>query len=388
MVTFLAKLFIKNHEDVTNLVTRRKYGILSSITGISLNIFLFVLKYFAGVISGSIAITADAFNNLSDAGSSVITLIGFQYSGKKPDAEHPFGHGRFEYVSGFVVSMAIILVGFELAKSSFLKILNPTIVESNKFTFYILLISIIVKLYMYLYNKKIGKKIDSEAMKATAMDSLSDSVATLVVLLSIMVMRLTGIAIDGFSGMIVALFILYTGYHAAKDTLSPLLGQVPDPNMVRQIEEIVMSYEEVSGIHDLIVHDYGPGRLMISLHGEVAGDGDIFKIHDAIDRIENELNEKLGCEAVIHMDPIVVNDEQVIKMREQIEEYLTTISPDITLHDFRLVKGPTHTNVIFDTVVPYRFKLSDEEVKKQIEDMIINQWEHCHPVIKVDKSFI
>lgn len=331
MITLLAKMFIKNKENVKNEKVRRQYGVLSSIVGISLNIILFLIKYLAGVISGSIAITADAFNNLSDAGSSVITLIGFQFSGKKPDAEHPFGHGRFEYISGFIVSMAIILVGFELAKSSFTKILTPSMIESSNLAILILVISIGVKLYMYTYNTRIGKKIESETMKATALDSFSDSIATLVVLLSMIVMRKTGVLIDGWSGMVVAIFILYTGYSAAKDTLSPLLGQVPDPKLVQQIEEIVMSHEEVSGIHDLIVHDYGPGRLMISLHGEVAGDGDIFKLHDAIDRIENELNTKLGCEAVIHMDPIVVNDEQVIRMREQIEEKIKAISPEISI---------------------------------------------------------
>lgn len=387
MITLLAKIFIKN-QDISNEKVRRQYGILSSIVGISLNIILFLIKYLAGVISGSIAITADAFNNLSDAGSSVITLIGFQFSGKKPDAEHPFGHGRGEYISGFIVSIAIILVGFELAKSSFAKILSPTVIETSNLAILILVVSIGVKLYMYIYNTKIGKKIDSETMKATAIDSFSDSIATLVVFLSMIVMRKTGILIDGWSGMVVAIFILYAGYHAAKDTLSPLLGQVPDPKLVQQIEEIVMSHEEVSGIHDLIVHDYGPGRLMISLHGEVAGDGDIFKLHDAIDRIENELNTKLGCEAVIHMDPIVVDDEQVIKMREQIEEKIKEISPEISIHDFRLIKGPTHTNVIFDAAVPFKFHLSDEEVKSQIEIMIQTNWAHCYPVIKVDKSYI
>lgn len=388
MITLLTKIFIKNKEDVSNDKVRRQYGILSSIVGISLNIILFLIKYLAGVISGSIAITADAFNNLSDAGSSVITLIGFQFSGKKPDAEHPFGHGRVEYISGFIVSMAIILVGFELAKSSLAKILSPSIIESSNVAIIILVVSIGIKIYMYIYNTRIGKKIDSETMKATAMDSFSDSIATLVVLLAMIVMRNTGISIDGWSGMVVALFILYTGYNAAKDTLSPLLGQVPDPKLVQQIEEIVMSHEEVSGIHDLIVHDYGPGRRMISLHGEVAGDGDIFKLHDAIDRIENELNTKLGCEAVIHMDPIVVDDEQVIKMREQIEEKIKAISPEISIHDFRLIKGPTHTNVIFDAVVPFKFTLSDDEVKSQIETMIRTNWTHCYPVIKVDKSYV
>lgn len=388
MVTLLAKIFMKDKENMNDTKVRRAYGMLSSIVGILLNILLFLGKYFAGIISGSIAITADAFNNLSDAGSSVITLIGFQFSGKKPDAEHPFGHGRIEYVSGFIVSMAIILVGFELAKSSVAKIISPSTIETNFITIIILIVSILVKLYMFLYNRNIGKRIDSEAMKATATDSLSDSLATFLVLLSVIVMKVTNIAIDGWGGIFVALFILYAGYNAAKDTISPLLGQVPDASFVQQIEEIVMAHEEIVGIHDLVVHDYGPGRLMISLHGEVPGDGDIFKLHDAIDRIENELNTKLGCEAVIHMDPIVVKDEEVLKIRATVEAMVKQIHNDLTIHDFRLIKGPTHTNMLFDIVVPYQFSISDDEVKNQIESMITDTFEQCIPVIKVDKSYI
>ncbi|WP_099469786.1 cation diffusion facilitator family transporter [Konateibacter massiliensis] len=388
MITLLVKLFIKDRENINDAKVRRNYGMLGSIVGISLNILLFVIKYFAGVVSGSIAIMADAFNNLSDAGSSVITLVGFQFSGKKPDEEHPFGHGRMEYISGFIVSMAIILVGFELAKSSVGKILAPTPVDSSGLTVAILILSIIIKIYMTLYNRRIGRKIDSEAMKATATDSFSDAIATLVVLLSIVVMKTTGIAIDGWCGIVVALFILYAGYSAAKNTMSPLLGRMPDPDYVNQIKEIVLAHEEISGIHDLIVHDYGPGRVMISLHGEVAGNGDIFKIHEAIDLIENELNTKLGCEAVIHMDPVAVEDEEVQRMRAKVEELIKNISPEITIHDFRLVKGPTITNVIFDAVVPYKFSLSDEAVKREIEKRITDTWENCHPVVKVDKSFV
>lgn len=388
MISLLARIFIKNSENVSDVKVRREYGMLSSIVGIGLNILLFVGKYFAGVISGSIAITADAFNNLSDAGSSLITLIGFKFSGRKADAEHPFGHGRVEYVSGFIVSVAIILVGFELAKSSISKIISPSPVDTSMISIIILIVSIGVKVYMSIYNKKIGNKIDSAAMKATAIDSLSDSIATSVVLLSMIVMKITNIAIDGWSGILVAVFILYAGYNAAKDTLSPLLGQVPDPQFISRIEDIVIAHEEIIGIHDLVVHDYGPGRIMISLHGEVPGDGDIFKIHDAIDRIEEELNTKLGCESVIHMDPIAVKDENVIKMHKAIEEKVKSINPIISIHDFRIVKGPTHTNIIFDAVVPFGFELSDEEVKSQIETIILSSWEQYIPVVKIDKSYV
>jgi cation diffusion facilitator family transporter len=361
---------------------------LSSIVGIGLNILLFIGKYVAGIISGSIAITADAFNNLSDAGSSAITLIGFKFSGRKPDAEHPFGHGRIEYISGFIVSVAIILVGFELGKSSMVKIITPSPVETSTISIIILMVSIGVKVYMSIYNTRIGKKIDSAAMKATATDSLSDSIATSVVLLSMIVMKVTNLAIDGWSGIIVAVFILYAGYSAAKDTISPLLGQVPNSEFIHHIEEIVLAHEEIIGIHDLVVHDYGPGRIMISLHGEVPGDGDIFMLHDAIDRIEVELNTKLGCESVIHMDPVAVKDETIIKLHKEVEQKVKSINPIISIHDFRMVKGPTHSNIIFDAVVPYGFELSDEEVKIQIESIIVSSWEECIPVIKIDKSYV
>ncbi|MFA9466596.1 MAG: cation diffusion facilitator family transporter [Velocimicrobium sp.] len=388
MISFLAKIFIKNSNNVTDSKVRREYGMLSSMVGIGLNMILFVGKYFAGVISGSIAITADAFNNLSDAGSSLITLIGFKASGRKPDAEHPFGHGRIEYISGFIVSVAIILVGFELAKSSIAKIITPSPVETSISSIVVLIVSIGVKVYMSIYNKKIGNKIDSAAMKATATDSLSDSIATTVVLLSMIVMKVTHVAIDGWSGILVAAFILYAGYSAAKDTLSPLLGQVPDPQFIKKIEEIVMSHEEIIGIHDLVVHDYGPGRIMISLHGEVPGDGNIFKIHDAIDRIEEELNTKLECKSVIHMDPIVVKDETVNHLHKEVEEKIKVIHPSINIHDFRMVKGPTHTNIIFDAVVPFGFEISDDEIKGQIEIIIISLGKEYIPVVKIDKPYV
>ena len=275
MITLLSKIFVNGKEN-----ERQAYGTLCSVVGIMLNVMLFAGKYFAGIISHSIAITADAFNNLSDAGSSFITLIGFRFAGKKPDTEHPFGHGRFEYISGFIVSIAILMMGFELGKSSVSKIIHPVAVETGKLSIIILFISVCVKLYMALYNTRIGKKIDSTAMKATAMDSLSDMVATSVVLLSMLIMKFTCLSIDGISGLLVALFILYAGYNAAKDTLGPLLGQPPKKEFVHEIEDIVLSYEDVVGIHDLVVHDYGPGRCMISLHAEVPGDGDIYKLHD------------------------------------------------------------------------------------------------------------
>lgn len=384
MVTILAKLLIKETEGAH---MRKRYGTLCSIVGIFLNICLFFGKYFAGVISGSVAITADAFNNLSDAGSSFITLVGFLFAGKKADPDHPFGHGRFEYISGFIVSIAILFMGFELLKSSVGKILHPEQVDTSLIAMGILIVSILVKMYMAFYNHSIGKKIDSAAMRATAMDSLSDTVATTVVLIGMFVMRFTGVNIDGICGVFVALFILYAGYSAAKDTLDPLLGLAPEKEFVEQIEQIVMAHEEVQGIHDLIVHDYGPGRLMISLHAEVPGDRDIFAVHDTIDCIERELKKKLSCEAVIHMDPMEMNNEEVKRMKCIIAEKIKIIDQRITIHDFRMVSGPTHTNLIFDAVVPYEVRLSEEEIKKQIEDMVKKLEGKYYAVVEIDRSY-
>lgn len=389
MVSYLSKKFIKDYKNVKNENVRRAYGMLCSIVGILLNIFLFAIKYFAGIISGSIAITADAFNNLSDAGSSVITLIGFKFAGMKPDLEHPFGHGRVEYISGFAVSVMIILMGAELLKSSIDKIFHPESIDTTVVSFIILMVSILVKLYMSLYNSKIGDKIESAGMKATATDSKSDCIATSVVLISMLIAKFTGVNIDAYAGLLVAGFILYAGYDAAKETLSPLLGQIPEKSLVDSIEKIVMSYDEIVGIHDLVVHDYGPGRLMISLHAEVPGNGDIFILHDAIDRAEIELNEKLNCEAVIHLDPIDTDNEEVMEMKSKITKLIKKeIDEIITIHDFRIVKGNTHTNVIFDAVIPPKYKMTDKEVETKIKGLVKNNFKNCFAVVKVEITYV
>lgn len=389
MVSYLSKKFIKDYKNVKNENVRRAYGMLCSIVGILLNIFLFAIKYFAGIISGSIAITADAFNNLSDAGSSVITLIGFKFAGMKPDLEHPFGHGRVEYISGFAVSVMIILMGAELLKSSIDKIFHPESIDTTVVSFIILIVSILVKLYMSLYNSKIGDKIESAGMKATATDSKSDCIATSVVLISMLIAKFTGLNIDAYAGLLVAGFILYAGYDAAKETLSPLLGQIPEKSLVDSIEKIVLSYDEIVGIHDLVVHDYGPGRLMLSLHAEVPGNGDIFVLHDAIDRAEIELNEKLNCEAVIHLDPIDTDNEEVMEMKSKVTELIKKeIDEIITIHDFRIVKGNTHTNVIFDAVIPPKYKMTDKEVETKIKDLVKNNFENYFAIVKVEITYV
>lgn len=383
----LISIFIKDHENVTDPQVRSRYGVLAGAVGIFLNILLFAGKYLAGILSGSIAVTADAFNNLSDAGSSVITLAGFKLASKKPDSDHPFGHGRMEYITGFIVSALIILMGFEIAKSSFEKIINPQKTDVGVLSVIILAISILIKVYMAFYNRRIGKKINSSAMAATASDSLSDSIATLVVLISMIIFYFTQINIDGYCGIIVSLFIFKAGISAAKETLSPLLGQPPASEFVKQIEELVLAHDTIIGIHDLIVHDYGPGRVMISLHGEVSGNENIYILHDEIDNIEKELEEKLGCMAVIHMDPVAVDDERINEYKNKVNEAIKAFDSSLAIHDFRMIYGPTHTNLIFDIVVPFEYRLSDDEVKTKISELVKGIDENCFAVVTVDKDY-
>ncbi|MDD6183722.1 MAG: cation diffusion facilitator family transporter [Lachnospiraceae bacterium] len=388
MVTLLAKIFIKDAEDTSSPKVRQAYGVLTGVVGILLNVLLFAGKFIAGTLSKSISITADAFNNLSDAGSSFVTLIGFKLAGAKPDPEHPFGHGRIEYVSGLVVSGAILLMAFELIKDSIDKIIHPQTVDFSALAAGILVVSILVKIYMYLYNSSISKKIDSAAMKATATDSLSDTMATTVVLIASIVGHYTGLKIDGYCGVLVGLFIFYAGFSAAKETLDPLLGQPPEEEFVEQIEEIVMSYELVQGIHDLVVHDYGPGRVMISLHAEVPAEEDILEIHDMIDVIENDLADKLNCEAVIHMDPLVTKDERVNELKRIIREVVDSLEGDVSMHDFRTVIGPTHTNMMFDVVLPFGYSMTDEMVKEEIQKRTWDRLgESYNTVIQIDRPY-
>lgn len=385
MITILSKIFVKNPESEEG---RKAQGTLCSIVGIVLNVFLFVGKYVAGVLSGSVAITADAFNNLSDAGSSFVTLVGFLFAGKEPDLDHPFGHGRFEYISGFVVSIAILFMGFELMKSSVVKIIRPEPVDTSTVAMVILIVSILVKVYMAIYNRNVGKKIHSAAMSATSKDSLSDSLATTFVLIAMLVMKHAEINIDGICGVLVSLFIFYAGITAAKETLDPLLGLPPDQEFVDRIEEIVMAHDMIVGIHDVVVHDYGPGRRMISLHAEVPGDRNIFEIHDLIDNIEKELNETLKCESVIHMDPIETDNEEIAQMKAIVAEEIKQIDAHITIHDFRMVTGDTHTNLIFDAVVPFGTKLSAKDVKKSIEEMVESMEGNYYAVVHIDQSYL
>ena len=388
MISLLAKWLIPHREQVEYSAVRRAWGALCGFVGIGLNILLFAGKLAAGTLSGSIAITADAFNNLSDAGSSVVTLLGFRLAGKKPDAGHPFGHGRLEYVSGLVVAGLILLMGAELAKSSVDKILHPEAVTFSWLAAGILLASIGVKLYMYLYNRAVGKKIKSAAMSATAADSLSDTAATSAVLLAMVIGKLTNVQLDGWVGLVVALFILWSAVQAARDTISPLLGQAPDPLLVKEIESLVMGHDTVVGIHDLVVHDYGPGRCIISLHAEVPADRQVLELHDVIDSIEEELGQKLHCEAVIHMDPVVVGDPTVAALHQQVAALVKTIDPRISIHDFRMVPGQTHTNLIFDAVIPFDERLTRLQVAERIRQMVSEMEGNFRAVVKVENSYV
>ena len=387
MIRFWAQIF--KYEELPADKKRGAYGKLCGLVGIVLNIILFAGKFLAGILSNSIAITADAFNNLSDAGSSVVTLVGFKLAEQKPDSDHPFGHGRMEYLSGLAVAAVILLMAFELLQDSIDKIVHPVEVEFSPIILGILVASILVKCYMAFYNFSIGKKIDSTALRATGTDSLSDCVSTFVILIATIVGHYTNIQIDGFCGVAVGLLIFWAGFNAAKDTLDPLLGQAPDPVFVEQIEKRVMEFdpESIVGVHDLIVHDYGPGRRVISLHAEVPAEGDMLQLHDVIDNLEGTLRMELGCLTTIHMDPVATKDERVLALKEQCKRIINSIGESLSLHDFRVVLGDSHTNLIFDVVIPYEFALSDAETTKLIQEKVWEQiGNNYFTVIQVDKK--
>ncbi len=389
MIRLLAKLFIPNAQDTSSPRVRTAYGTLCSVTGILLNLFLFALKYLAGLLTGSVAVMADAFNNFSDSGSSAVTLLGFRIAAKKPDPHHPFGHGRYEYLSGVAVSVAIVFMGIELLKSALDKLFHPVAPQTELLSFFILAVSILVKLYMAFYNQRIGEKIGSGAMKATARDSLSDSVSTALVLCSMLCVKFFGINPDAWCGLAIALFVIYSGFRSAKETLDPLLGTAPDGEFLDKIRTLLKEYPEIIGVHDLIVHDYGPGRRMISLHAEVSGKGDIFTLHDRIDIVEKRLAKELSCEAVIHMDPVADDDEKTERLKqEMLRRIQEELDERMTLHDFRIVDGPTHTNLIFDVVLPCDSPLSDKTVRQTVESIAASLEGTCYAVVTIDRNYI
>ena len=370
MIEFLIRRFVPDWQQVQRTDVRERYGTLAAAVGILSNIFLCIIKGLIGLFSGSIAVTADAVNNLSDAGSSVITLLAFKIAGKPADEEHPYGHARMEYISGMAVSFIIILLGLELMGSSFEKILHPEEVGVSALTYLVLIVSIAVKLWQGMLNRNGGKRISSEALQATAADSLNDVFSTGAVLLSTLVYQFTAIPIDGWVGMLVAIFITVSGVKLIMETGSPLLGQAPDPQMVRELEEKITAYDGVIGIHDLQVHNYGPGRVFATVHAEVPANRDILVSHDIIDNIEREVGHEMNLNLVIHMDPVVTDDERLNQLHAQVQQIVVGIDSDLSMHDFRAVFGPTHTNLVFDVVVPPGFSLSDSELSRRIEQQV------------------
>lgn len=386
MVRKIAVAFVP--KDGTEVEKRSIYGMVCGFVGIFFNIILFVGKLLAGIITSSISITADALNNLSDAGSSIVTLAGFKLAAQKPDSKHPYGHGRIEYLAGLAVAAVILIMGFELFRDSIGKVLHPHDTEFSYVVIFILLASILVKCYMAYYNYSIGKEIDSAAVRAAAMDSMSDCIATGAVLVTTVLNHLYGWQLDGYCGILVSLFIMYSGIQAARDSVDPLLGIEPDEEFLQQIEDISLSFDEnIVGIHDLMVHDYGPGRKIISLHAEVPADSNMIQIHDVIDNLEKKLSKDLGCMATIHMDPVAVNDPEVKELKLQVADLAKEVLDAITIHDFRVVKGDTHTNLIFDMVVPFSCKCTDREMADMVADKIKEKLgNNYYAVIDVDRA--
>ena len=388
MTELLIRLFVKDSEQVSNPDVRGRYGKLSGLVGVGTNLLLFVVKFLTGFFFHSIAIMADAVNNFSDMASSLITLIGFKLSSKPADAQHPYGHARMEYISGLIVSFLVMMVGVQLVQSSFGKILRPQPTGFGFAVVAILAVSILLKLWQSAFYAKIGKKIDSTALQASSQDSRNDVLSTAAVLLGALVSRYTGLMLDGWMGLAVAVFIIVSGIRLIIDTTSPLLGLAPTKELVREIYRKIMSYDGILGLHDLNVHNYGPGRCFASVHCEVPADEDIMVSHDIIDNIERDFLKDLNIHLVIHLDPIVTGDERTNELKGVVAGIIREISPDITMHDFRVVWGTTHSNLIFDVVVPYRFRMTDDQLQQTLVDRIHQMNPNYHAVVVVDHTYV
>lgn len=388
MTNLLLKLFIKNADNTKDPEVREKYGMLGSIVGIVVNILLSIGKYVIGVISKSISITADAVNNLADAASCIVTLVSFKMAGRKPDKEHPFGHGRIEYIAALAVGFLVELMGYELIKSSIGKIRNPEAVVFSVPAIAVLVISILGKIWLFIFNRKLGKKIQSPAMLAVAKDSLSDTTATLVAAVSLVLSLFTDIPVDGYMGIIVSIFILTSGFGILKESISILLGTPPEKETVDKLISFILSHNEIIGIHDLVIHSYGATRTFASIHVEISADSDILNAHDTIDNIEKAVKERFSIELVIHLDPVETNNEKATRLKEMTVKTVLEINDSLSIHDFRIVDGPTHTNLLFDVVVPHKFEISDDKLIKIISEKInaINPDYFC--VITIDNSYI
>ncbi len=389
MTDFLVKLFVKNYEQTDQVSVRTSYGVLASIVGILCNIILFIVKWLVGFYMHSIAVMADAFNNLSDAGSSVVGLVGVKMASKPADEEHPFGHGRMEYVSALAVSFIVLQVGLTLLKDSFGKIREPEVLNFQLISILILCLSVVMKWWLGHFNKKLGKKIDSKVMLATATDAMGDVITTTATIASIIFFQITDINIDGYMGIVVSLVVMWAGIGIAKDTLEPLLGEAVDPEEYIKITKFVEGYEGIVGSHDLIVHNYGPGRSMASIHAEVPNDEDIEVSHEIIDRIERDAAKKLGIFLVIHMDPVETKNEQVLKVKSQVVEIMAALDKNVNIHDFRMVDGKDQINLIFDMVVPFEYdKEKEKELKASFRKLICMHDERYRCVITVERSYV
>lgn len=387
MFNFIIRIFVKDHDKINSPSVRESYGTFAGIFGIVTNLILFALKLVIGVLSGSISILADAINNLADSGSSILTIVGFKLSSKPADADHPYGHERMEYLTGLGISVLILIIGFELLTSSFKKLFSPEMPNFGLITFIILIISIFGKFFQGLFYKKIGKLIKSETLMAAYTDSFNDVISTIAVLISTVVSFIFGIVLDGFIGIGVSLFILYSGIKLIAETANPLIGTVPDSETVKRISEKIKEYDDIIGIHDLVIHSYGANKCFASVHAEVDANSDIIKVHDTIDIIEREFAEDLGISLVIHMDPIVTDSPEVDNAKLIVKEILQGISADISMHDFRMVIGESHTNLIFDVCVPFSFNISEGELKERISDEAKKHDPDWYTVITVDRDF-
>ncbi|MEG2869653.1 MAG: cation diffusion facilitator family transporter [Terrisporobacter sp.] len=388
---FLVQSFVKDNENVKSNKVRNAYGTLGGVVGIIINSLLFLLKFLVGMMVGSIAITADAFNNLSDAASSVITIVGFKLSNKPPDAEHPFGHGRIEYISALIVAFMVMLVGIQFIKSSMQRILNPETITFELIPFILLLISIGFKFWLSLFNKFIGTKINSSALKAAATDALGDVFTSSTVVISFLLAKFTTLPIDGYIGVLVAFAILYAGFSLVRETLNPLLGEAPDPILVSDLQDMILSYEMISGVHDLIIHNYGPGRVIASVHAEIPADIDIMEIHNVIDKAEREVSKKLNLHLVIHMDPICVVTDEIKETRDYVENILKQHPCIKSLHDFRIVGEGTIKNLIFDIVVSskdLKSELCEDNLINEIKESIKKVHSDYNCVITVDYDYV
>lgn len=389
MISLLIHMFVKDSDNLNDARVRIRYGKFASIVGMICNIILFAGKLSVGVLSGSIAIVSDSFNNLSDAATCFINLFGFFLSGKPADKDHPFGHGRIEYITGLIMSFLIVLIGFEFLRTSIDRIIHPTVLTFSPVMAGVLLGSILVKAWMYFFYVRVGKRISSQTIIAASVDSYSDIAITLVTLISLLISVYFKITIDGYVGVGVSIFVLYAGYTVAKDALSPLLGNEPDPTVVESLKELLTTDKNVLGVHDVIVHDYGPGRMIASAHVEVSSASNFMEIHDEVDLLEKSIGEKMHIPITIHMDPIDMDDSSTKEIRNSVTQIVKLLSDKLSIHDFRMVTGKTHTNLIFDIAVPFGYDLPDEEIRDKIQDELTKLYPTLfYLVIQFDRSFL